>query len=216
MENILLPQNNDEQTFTRTKVEQLFREFTRNLKIEEAERHEVQELSEDILEELDQSAKSTIQNNLKRFARETPKIKGRKWTTSETINKDFINDLKRHQVDSFQLINNKYRDAERVRLQARAAASIYDSLKRGFEEGGNEENFYDSLEHVRRLAVYGFATSKEMDHEDKTATLKALRLPERLKHLEEEEPGEKVFALDSETVEKIHKVRYEQSILRML
>jgi hypothetical protein len=41
MENIPLPQSNDEQTFTRTEVEQLFREFTRKLKVKEAERHEV-------------------------------------------------------------------------------------------------------------------------------------------------------------------------------
>ncbi|CEJ03023.1 hypothetical protein RMCBS344292_17014 [Rhizopus microsporus] len=69
------------------------------------------------------------------------------------------------------------------------------------------------MEGVRQLAVYSLATSKTTKTEARSMALKALKLHDSIKHLDEE-PNDKSLALDKETVEKIYQARYEQSILR--
>jgi hypothetical protein len=69
------------------------------------------------------------------------------------------------------------------------------------------------MEDIRQLAVYSYATSKATKSEARTMAIKALRLPDSGKHLEEE-PNDKALALDREEVERIFQARYEQSILR--
>ncbi|KAG1136169.1 hypothetical protein G6F37_012346 [Rhizopus arrhizus] len=196
------------------RVEQLLQQFAQRLRTEESYDKDSANLPDEVFEELGSSSKSELQANLKRYTREIPKYKGSQWTTPETINKEFTRDLKKYTVESYQLIMTMYKNSERVRLQARAAAEVFEEFKNGSQNGGSEDDFAATMEKLRRLSIYGFVTAKEIDHEAKQATFKALRLPESVKHLAEDEPGEKVFAIDQETVERIHKARYEQSVLR--
>ncbi|CEG76455.1 hypothetical protein RMATCC62417_11351 [Rhizopus microsporus] len=122
MENI--PLNKNEQAYTRTEVEQLFKEFAKKFKLEEAERADGFPLHQDIQQELDESSPSIIQANIQRFARKVPKIEGGEWTTSETINKEFVQELKKRKIDVYQHVSSKYKDAERLRTSAKAATSI--------------------------------------------------------------------------------------------
>jgi hypothetical protein len=72
------------------------------------------------------------------------------------------------------------------------------------------------MEKVRRLSIFSFATSQEIDREAKELTLTALRLPQHAKHLEDQhvEDDTKRMVFSNQDVEKIHQVRYESSILR--
>ena len=69
------------------------------------------------------------------------------------------------------------------------------------------------MEGIRQLAVHSYATSKTTKSEARAMAIKALRLPDSVKYLEEE-PSDKALALDREEVERIFQARYEQSILR--
>ena len=206
--------NEEQQTYTRDQVEQLLQQFAQRLRTEESYDKDSANLPDEIFEELESSSKSELQATLKRYTREMPKYKRSQWTTPETINKEFTRDLKKYTVESYQFITTMHKNSERVRLQARAAAEVFEEFKNGWQNGGSEDDFAATMEKLRRLSIYGFATAKEIDHEAKQATFKALRLPETVKHLAEDEPGENVFAIDQETVERIHKARYEQSVLR--
>jgi hypothetical protein len=69
------------------------------------------------------------------------------------------------------------------------------------------------MEDTRQLAVYSYATSKITKSEARTMTVKVLRLPGSVKHLEKE-PSDKALSLGREEIERIFQARYEQSILR--
>ncbi|ORE04930.1 hypothetical protein BCV72DRAFT_311820, partial [Rhizopus microsporus var. microsporus] len=92
---------------------------------EEAERADGFLLHQDIQQDLGESLPSTIQANIRRFVREVPKIEGGEWTTSEIINKKFVQELKERKIDIYQHVNSKYKDAERLCASAKATTSIY-------------------------------------------------------------------------------------------
>ncbi|ORE07204.1 hypothetical protein BCV72DRAFT_183771, partial [Rhizopus microsporus var. microsporus] len=56
---------------------------------------------QDVQQELNESSSSTIQANIRRFVREVPKIEGGEWTTSETINKEFVQELKKRKINVY-------------------------------------------------------------------------------------------------------------------
>ncbi|CEG79756.1 hypothetical protein RMATCC62417_14185 [Rhizopus microsporus] len=151
MENI--PLNSNEQTYARTKVVQLFKEFTKKLKLEEAERVDGLPLHQDIQQELGESSPSTIQANIRRFVREVPKIEGGEWTTSEAINKEFSQELKERKIDAYQHVNSKYKDAERLPTSAKVTASIYHDIRQAYEDQ-DEEELLRNIEQLRQLAIY--------------------------------------------------------------
>ncbi|PHZ14874.1 uncharacterized protein RHIMIDRAFT_235628 [Rhizopus microsporus ATCC 52813] len=61
--------------------------------------------------------------------------------------------------------------------------------------GENEEQFFHIMEGIRQLAVYPYATSKATKNEVRTMAIKALRLPDSVKHLKEG-PKDKALAWD--------------------
>ncbi|PHZ17937.1 uncharacterized protein RHIMIDRAFT_233358 [Rhizopus microsporus ATCC 52813] len=82
-----------------TEVEQLLKVFAKKLKLEETERVDGFSFQQGIQQGLDESSPSAIQANIRRFAREVPKTEGEEWTTSETINKEFVQELKKRNID---------------------------------------------------------------------------------------------------------------------
>ncbi|KAG1149485.1 hypothetical protein G6F37_011405 [Rhizopus arrhizus] len=107
------------------------------------------------------------------------------WTKTPVINKSFMADLKRYQVEAKQVISNRYDDSGKLRIVGRSAAEIFESLG-AYMESGDQETFLQVMEKVRWLSIFSFATSQEIDREAKEFTLTALRLPQHAKHLEDQ------------------------------
>lgn len=198
----------------------LYTEFTRKFRLEEQSRLERGEhslLPQEIYEEMEQSSKTELHNNLKKYARDVQQYDGGDWTTAETINKGFISELKKYNVDTHQVVSYKYKDADRLRTAARGATEIFEELKFIADRGGDpsdEEAVVRCIEKLRRLAIFGFATAKKIDQEARSLAAKALRLPDTVKHLDEEEESDKRLAFSPEVVEKINHARYEAAIIK--
>ncbi|PHZ14527.1 uncharacterized protein RHIMIDRAFT_235303 [Rhizopus microsporus ATCC 52813] len=178
-----------EQLFTREQVEQIIEEISRKLNLDRSIEGPTN-LSNEILEELENSSSVNLQKNIKEFVKNLPKYEGSEWTNSEIFNKEFHRELKRKTVDALQSTNAVYKGADRLIIAGRAATDLYEGCQQFLESGGSEEQFFLIMEGIRQLAVYSYATSKAIKSEAKTMAIKALRLPDSVKHLEEE-PSDK-------------------------
>jgi hypothetical protein len=168
-------------------------------------RDEQPELPEDIQLELEASSKIQLKNKLKQYARETIKFEGGKWTKTGTINKVYLPELKKYQVDAAQMIS----------AIGKGPSELYNETRYIFEEGGDEKTMSTILEKTRRLAVYCLATGKELDRDAKDLSTKALRLPDNLKYLEDDnEDDNKDLFFSPEVIEKIQKTRFEESVIK--
>ncbi|KAG1033716.1 hypothetical protein G6F43_013527 [Rhizopus delemar] len=190
-------------------------ELSRRLKQQDLENESIedQSLPTEILDDLEHSPKNTLKTKLKQFAKETNKYEGGKWTQSGTVNKIYLPELKKYQVDATQTITAFTKGADRLRTAGRAATNIYQEFHHVIENGGSEEEMYHILEKIRRLAVYSFGTGKELDKDGKDLATKALRLPESLKYLEDEEEEGKDYFFSPDIVEKIQQTRFEETVL---
>jgi hypothetical protein len=206
--------------FSEEQIEQLYAGFVKRFRLEEQARDEQREganLPQEIFEEMEYSSKNDLAFNLKKVARDVRKYEGGEWTTPETINKSIIPDLKRYNIDTLQVITTKYKDADRLRLAGHGVTEIYEALKMAAERGGDpsdEDIIMECIEKLRRLAVYNYATAKQMDLEAKSMATKALRLPDSIKHITEDEDHDKKLAFDPELIERINKAKYDDAILR--
>lgn len=173
------------------------------------------ELLEEIWDKLNASSRYELQANSKRFIRDTQRYVAGDWTKTPVINKPFVVDLKRYQVEAKQVISSRYEDSDKIRIVGRSAAEIFEGLG-AYMESEDQETFLQVMEKVRRLSIFSFATSQEVDREAKELTLTVLRLPQHAKHLEDQyvEDDSKRMVFSNQDVEMIHQVRYESSILR--
>ncbi|KAG1437611.1 hypothetical protein G6F56_013020 [Rhizopus delemar] len=199
--------------------EALYQQFAQRFKAEQQRQQQQQDsildLPESILEELNQSSRHELQTNAKRFQRDIRKYLGGDWTKTPIINKPFVNDLKRHQLDAKSYVTSRHEDAEKLKNVGRAAAEIYEGLEH-FMQSGDEDNFLKVMEKCRRLSIYSFATSSDIEREAREVMLKALHLPQQARHLEDQEYDEdsKKMVISPDDVEKIHQARYENSVIR--
>ena len=116
------------------------------------------------------------------------------------FNREFHKELKRRTIDAFQSTNVVYKKADRLIIAGRAAASLSEECKQ-FLEQGNEETFLHIMEGVRQLAIYSLVSSKTTNTEARPMALKALKLPDSVKHLDGES-NDRSLALNEETVER--------------
>ncbi|KAG0910258.1 hypothetical protein G6F33_008048 [Rhizopus arrhizus] len=122
------------------------------------------ELPEEIWDELNSSSRNELQSNSKRFIRVTQRYVAGDWTKTPVINKPFVADLKRYQVEAKQVISNRYDDSDKLRIVGRSAAEIFEGLG-AYMESGDQETFLQVMEKVRQLSIFSFATSQEIDRE---------------------------------------------------
>ncbi|KAG1050249.1 hypothetical protein G6F43_007464 [Rhizopus delemar] len=94
------------------------------------------------------------------FTRDTTKYEGGKWTQSSTMSEIYLPELKKYQVDAVQTVVAITKGADRLRTAGRATANIFQDLEHVIENRGAEEDMRNTLEHIRRLAVYRLATAK--------------------------------------------------------
>ncbi|KAG2201008.1 hypothetical protein INT47_006552 [Mucor saturninus] len=96
-----------------------------------------------------------------------------------------------------------------ARFQAKIAAEIFEQLNFLTTGTVGEEEIQSIIfrcpEQSRQLAVYGFIQAKKQEREAKDMALKALRLPNSLKHLEftEEEDQRSINAFDPQFLQQL-------------
>jgi hypothetical protein len=173
-------------------------------------KHNIYELPPEILEDLEEASAKELNSNINRFTRDLPKYDGGKWTKQGAANPIFVKEYQESKINSLQLINSKYKDAEKLRNAGRAATELFQELR----SAEVEADIVNIMERTRRLAVYAFACSKQMDNEAKKLATKALNLPNTIYIADEDEDDDKDLAFSQETVEQIQKARYEDSILK--
>jgi hypothetical protein len=191
-------------------------ELSRRLKEQDLRENQSEEffLPEEIYEELENSSKTDLKNNLRRFARDSIRFDGGNWTRSGTVNKIYLPELKKFQVDAAQTVNAFSKGADRMRTAGRGATEIFQNLQSIIPKIGKSPEMETILEKARRLAVYSLATGKEFDQDAKELSTKALRLPEALKYLEDEDEEDRDYFFPADVVEKIQQTRHEQSITK--
>ncbi|RCH91806.1 hypothetical protein CU097_002891 [Rhizopus azygosporus] len=178
---------------------ELFEELANKLTLERSDVGAM-ELPKEILEELEHSSSNTLHRGIKEFSKSIPKYEDNEWTASEMFNREFHKELKRRTIDAFQSTNVVYKKADRLIIAGRAAASLSEECKQ-FLEQGNEETFLHIMEGVRQLAIYSLVSSKTTNTEARPMALKALKLPDSVKHLDGES-NDRSLALNEETVER--------------
>ncbi|OBZ80489.1 hypothetical protein A0J61_11462 [Choanephora cucurbitarum] len=153
---------------------------------------------------------------MQRFQREVLRYEGGQWTKEGPINKIFILYCKKYNIDSYQFILNKYKDAEKLTSMAKGGSEIFQDLQHLIERGGGDEDeILQIMKKARRLSVYGFASAKAIDNDAKTVATKALEVLENLIALgKDEEDEDKELAFSSEVVQRIQKAIYDDKIIR--
>lgn len=178
--------------------EQLYREFRQRAKIEEESYEGEFELPDEILDDLENTSKTDLTQRLKKYQKSIPKYEKGKWTSAETINKCFHADLKRENLDSYQVISSHYRHSDKLRTAGSAATEIFQEIQSII--GEEESVFANVLEKTRRLAIFAYANAKFIDQEAKEIATKALHLPASVRHLGEEEETDKTLAFAPDIV----------------
>jgi len=152
--------NNEMENITSTpslseqQIEQLYAAFVKRFRLEEQERTERDEgaiLPPEIFEEMEHSSKHDLAYNLKKVARDVRRYEGGDWTSSETINKAIAPDLKRYNIDAFQVVTTKYKDADRFRLSGHGVTEIYEALRMAAERGGDPSDEDIIMECIEKL-----------------------------------------------------------------
>lgn len=206
--------NYDEQPiFTQRQMEELIELVTRKVRTEQLQESELRakgtSLPATIVSELDHYAETdNLSKAIQKYKKEVPKFTSEKWVTAETANPNFIDKLKEHKLDSLQHINTIYKLTESTRVQARAATEIYNRL-----EPGDETLIRNAFESLRKLAVYGFGAAKLQESEARDSTLKAIKLPPTLKHLQpQQSSGDKKYAFGDDFLEQYYDETFKQQI----
>ncbi|KAI9271583.1 hypothetical protein BDA99DRAFT_418980, partial [Phascolomyces articulosus] len=129
-----------------------------------------------IKDELDSSTIQELDENIKIFKRELLKYEGERWTRPGAVNKPYVQELKKTNLEAYPAIQARYKGADRIRITARVATKIFEDIPTIVERGESardEEDLLRTIEKARRLAVYGFATKdinigEAQDEEDLT------------------------------------------------
>ncbi|KAG1390931.1 hypothetical protein G6F58_012839 [Rhizopus delemar] len=140
-------------------------------------------------EALDNASSAQLKDDFKQYKRTIQRYNHDTWTKAEQINKEFVPDLKNWKVDAYQLVSTIHKITETTRLQARASTEIYEQLqylqsKAAFISEKDSEIFNNTIEQAQRLSIFGFGSAKQQEREAKEVSLKALKLPASIKHLE--------------------------------
>lgn len=114
------------------------------------------------------------------------------------------------------LVQGRYRDADALRTAGCTATEIYQELIQLLEQ----ESEVDAravvelaAKKTRQLAVYSFASGKQINQGAKTIVTKAIRIPDTVQAINDDEESDKDLVFSQEMVAKIQQARYEESML---
>jgi hypothetical protein len=210
---------NNERTYTQNEMEEIIRNVVRQMDVEKEEKANGNEIPLDISNELANTPSYQLQENFKKFRRETQRYTLDEWTTPEKINKTILPYLKRHSTETAIVVNTIYKITENTRFQAKAAMEIFEQLQYVLQEATSQAEATAIIdkcrEQSRRLAVFGVATAKAQEREARDYSDKALNIPISIRHLEsaEEDPKTK-NAYSNEFLNKFHQANFEQKLVQ--
>ncbi|KAG1156298.1 hypothetical protein G6F37_007743 [Rhizopus arrhizus] len=193
---------NNERTYTQNEMEEIIRNVVRQMDVEKEEKANGNEIPLDISNELANTPSYQLQENFKKFRRETQRYTLDEWTTLEKINKTILPYLKRHSTETAMsdvglteinhkiinkdiindqtrqmVVNTIYKITENTRFQARVAMEIFEQLQYVLQEATSQAEATAIIdkcrEQSRRLAVFGLATAKTQEREARDYSDKA-------------------------------------------
>lgn len=211
--------NTNERTYTQSEMENIIRNVVRQMDIEKEERTTGKDIPVEISEELGDTPWPQLQENFKKFKRDTKRYNLDEWTTPEKINKSVLSYLKRHTTETTQVVQSIYKITDNTRFQARVAMELFEELQWVLHEASTQAEartvIEKCVEQSKRLAIFGLATAKAQEREAKEYSDKALRIPNSIKHLETTEEDTKTKnAYSNEFLTEFHRATFEQRILQ--
>ncbi|ORX47023.1 hypothetical protein DM01DRAFT_1410405 [Hesseltinella vesiculosa] len=167
-------------------------------------------LPDSIMATLEEASKKAIKSLVESFGKHVAIYEGGVWTQPGATNPQFINELKRANLDVNQVVSRMYKDGERLRRSGRGATEILEDLQEILNDLPTPDPRLELVaEKVEQLAVYGFAGAKRIDQEAREITIKALNIPAYVGHLESIEEDDKDMAFTVE-VNRIQEARFEE------
>ncbi|KAG0804450.1 hypothetical protein G6F17_012534 [Rhizopus arrhizus] len=176
----------DENAYRQYTVEQLFSLFEQwSLQYRPQQDDDDTEfhLPVEIADILETTPASQLKENFKKFKKGLRKYRYEEWTTSEEINKQFIPKLKKHTMDTLQVVNTIYKHSENTRTMARAATELYEQIQY-LQTSASTINAMELAkiqsecrEAAKRLAVYGWASARTQDNQATEFAAKAIKVP---------------------------------------
>ncbi|KAL0085338.1 hypothetical protein J3Q64DRAFT_1834977 [Phycomyces blakesleeanus] len=125
--------NVEQIVFTKAQVDEIVAAVPR--RVRESQSGEAEQRSKgfdiptEIIEELDGYSSFELVKALQKFKRSVPRYNKEDWNTPKSTNLNFVTQLKLWKIDSLPIVSTIYKLTEITRVQARAAAEIYESLR---------------------------------------------------------------------------------------
>ncbi|KAG1468574.1 hypothetical protein G6F56_003755 [Rhizopus delemar] len=175
-----------ERVFTQREVDELLQAFYDKLQFEQGQVSIP--MPHKIHSELEISAPNQLQDFNKRFKKECPKYELDEWLMPQKINASIINTIKRHTVETTQVLKTLSKSAEIIRFQAKMAMDLYEQTADVLQSETNPQQIENALHQIqekcKRLSIYGIVTAKDQETEARSIATKAMDLPPNLRHLE--------------------------------
>ncbi|KAG1449360.1 hypothetical protein G6F56_008662 [Rhizopus delemar] len=136
------------------------------------------EIPRQVSEELDNTPTHQLNENFKKFRRETQRFVMGEWTIPEKINKSVASYLKKHSTETAMVVVMEIFEQPQYVLEEVDHDEAKDIINRCREQS-------------RRLAFFGLATAKAQEREAKKYADKALNIPLSIRRLETTEENNK-------------------------
>ncbi|KAG1046949.1 hypothetical protein G6F43_010581 [Rhizopus delemar] len=206
--------------YTEEQLFALFEQWSLYYKPQATEEEDEYHLPVEVSNILETTPTHQLKENFKKFKRELRRYRHDEWTTSKEINKQFIPKLKKHTVETLQVVNTIYKHSENTRTMARAATELYEQLQY-IQTAASTINPMELAtiqsecrEAAKRLAVYGWVSARTQDNQATEYAAKAIKVPQNisLDYLPEE--GTKRQAFSKEFVMEYNQVSHQNSLSR--
>ena len=129
---------NTERTYTQSEMEAIIRNVVRQMDIEKEERTDGNEIPMETTETLANTPPHQLQDNFRKFERETQGYALDEWPTPERIYKTVLPYLRRHTRETTLVVNTIYKITQNTRFQARVTMEIFEQLQYVLEEANSQ------------------------------------------------------------------------------
>lgn len=114
--------NNDERVYTYTEMENIIRSIIEQMEDErESERLSENPIPLEIIEELEGISSHQLQENFRRFKKDTRKYQSSEWLVPGKINKSVLPYIKKYNIETTSVLNTIQKITENMGFQARVA-----------------------------------------------------------------------------------------------
>jgi hypothetical protein len=175
------------------------------------------QLPQSIYDDLESTSTKDRKSVTAKFIKRLNKYDGGSWTRGGATNKELINELKRCNIDANQLVQQLYKDGEKIRHSACAATELFDDIESILEED-DLDNIKQHLSILQQkcqvLAVYGYSTAKNLDDEAKRITTANIKLPTSMRSIISTEEEDKELVFSQEEMQYLHNERFRENLLK--